>query len=517
MVRKVFVALLVAIVSMVGMLPDTASAADPANYDAEYSATNFYTTSNTLRYYFSGLDPATEYTWNLQKVLHDGSLGFVMATKRFTGGTFVTVDFEDLKGDFGLDLAGGYARYQGPARVVDNWQQVKGRHYMLYGCSSSLQIDCPNYDWQFTGAAVNPETDRHVIGSSYLSGLNDDGYFHDVDRPSASIVQVGNFTFLHYRATTPGTDVYRILKKDSTTVLYEFKIADLVTYNTDIRNSVLTPTFVEQSFVVLNTDGSYRPFISIEQDRAAFSQAASGDNPHRAVFEAGAYDYKRTSSIGVNISDGESTMLVSKNLNDEWKLISAANLVPANGTLRLEIISNTQEIWDSGYLDTTLTDSVLGVIDTDDYLWRKSRTTAYTVDGIEQVATATLRIDPVSSNLAFASLADRRYEVSIDYAILNAFTPESRTENTLAGFGMDTDLGKGIGMVLAILIGLFTVAYFGGKSFTAFGVAYIAIGGVWLVLGMGNVLLTIVFAATVLVILFAIFSGKSPTNATGDV
>lgn len=517
MVRKAFIALVIAMVSMVGMLPNVASAADPSNYDAEYSATNFYTTSNTLRYYFSGLDPATEYTWNLQKVLLDGSLGFVMATKRFTGGTTVTVDFEDLKGDFGLDLAGGYARYQGPARVVDNWQQVKGRHYMLYGCSSSLQIDCPNYDWQFDGVAVNPESDRHVIGTSYLSDLNSDGYFHEVENSTASIVQVGNSTFLHYRAATPGTDVYRILKKNSTTVLYEFKISDFVTYNTDVRNSVLTPTFVEQSFVLLNTDGSYRPFISIEQDRAAFLQAGSGDNPHRAVLETGAYDYKRTTSGGVNISDGESTLLVSENLNNEWSLSNVANLVPSGGTLRLEITTNTSGIWDSGYNDTTLTDSVLGVIDSDDYLYRKNRTTAYTVDTVEQVGTATLQILPTTSNLAFASLADRRYEVSVNYAILNAFTPESRTETTLAGFGMDTDLGKGIAMVMVILAALFTVAYFGGKSFTAFGVAYIAVGGLWLALGMGNVLLTIIFGATVMVILFAIFSGKSGTTAAGDV
>lgn len=517
MVKKALVALVVALVSMVGVLPDTASAADPTNYDAEYSATNFYTTSNTLQYYFSGLDPDTEYVWHLQRVLADGSPGFVMASRGFTGGVSVTIEFRDAAGHFGLNLSTGYTKYQGPARVIDNWGQVQGRHYMMNGCAFSLFVDCPNYDWTLNGAAVNPANDRHVIGNGYLYDLNDDGYFHVVRRPSESIVQIGNVIIFHYRASTPGTDVYRILKKNSTSVLYEFKIADFVAYNTDIRNAVLTPTFVEESFVVLNTDGGFLPYINLEQERAVFGNPASGDNPHRTTFDNGAYDYKRTSSIGVNISDGESTLLVSENLKDEWKLVNDQNIVPANGTLRLQIISNTQGIWNNGYLDTTLTDSAMGVMDTDDYLWRKSRNAAYIVSDIEQAAIATLRIDPVSSNLAFASLADRRYEVEINYAILNVFTPQSRTESTLAGYGMDTDLGKGIGMVLAILAGLFSVAYFGGKSFTAFGVAYIAVGAVWLVLGMGNILLTIVFAATVLVILFAIFSGKSPTNATGDV
>ncbi|KKL24774.1 hypothetical protein LCGC14_2412000, partial [marine sediment metagenome] len=63
---KIFVGLLVGLAVFFSGNVVTVQAQDAANYDAEYSVTNLYSTDGVLTYKFTNLDASAEYIWMLR-------------------------------------------------------------------------------------------------------------------------------------------------------------------------------------------------------------------------------------------------------------------------------------------------------------------------------------------------------------------------------------------------------------------------------------------------------------------
>lgn len=507
--RKYLLGIAAVLVAVFAMNPATASAQDAANYTAEFSATNFYANDALLGYHFTGLDTTADYVWLLQGIDENNDPIQALAMKFHSGATTASPIWSGEQGDF--DRGDG-TLYTGAARVIDNFGNELGRHYILAGCSDSLSLACgyPGLDWQFNLTAVNGIASRFVIGKNMnTTDLNADNYFHPYKNQNAVITQQGGITFLHYSATTPGTDELRIRDTNTGDVVLRIEIADLVTYNTDVRNSVLTPWHVNASFVVLNTAGSELSFINDRQEVAAFNQVGSGDNPHTAIIEYGAYDYHRYTSGGTWVNDGESILLVNNNRPAEWEIKNNQDQISESGQLRLELESHTEAIWDSRFLDHKLEDSVEGVQDTDNYAFQRRRNDVYTVSGVSQVGVVTTwSITPTVHNAVAAALAHRRFEVDFTYEISNVVAVADRVEEVLNGFGMDTPLGRGLAMLVIMGVVIIAVAKQGAKGIIPFGMIYLAVGGAWLALGLGDAITTILFGISAVVLIFLMINSR---------
>ena len=511
--RKYMLGLAAVIVAVIGSVSGggIASAQAPENYNAEYSSTNFYANDVPLTYHFSGLDTATSYSWLLQAINSDGSTGQAFEWKTSLGSATATVTWSGSGGDF--DDVNGLV-YEGALRVIDSWGQTQGIHYTTAGCSDTLDVQCgfAKPDWLFNGSAINPAGQRFGIGKRgwVLRDLNDEDYFHTIKEPGLVTVDRGETIFLHYSAgASVPTDRYYIYSMEDSSVLAQFQIQDLIDYNTDVRNSVLTPWHVTESFVVLNTDGSFLPNMNQIQESAAFEQGGSFDNPHKLDLPIGAYDYEQRTSVNIFRNDGESVLLVSAAAPVEWAISNNQNSVGEAGNLRVELESATEAIYDGSYSDHRLDDSVLGIVDAADYEYQNRRHYAYQVSGIAQDGVvATWSIYPVFLNQSVAGLVNRRFEVDLTYDISNAMLVSDRVENTLAGFGMDSPLGRGLGMLLLMAVGMLFVAKNGGRTIIPFGLVYLVVGGGWLALGLGDTITTVLFGITAIFIIFIMINSR---------
>ena len=497
---------LIGFVAIISTGNDRAYAAAPSQYSAEYNITNLYTTESCLEYFFSGLDPATQYTWLLRTLDENGGGEHALGNKQFTGGVSTTElwcgpDFERANGTL----------YSGPAMVQDTWAQVQGIHYLLPGCVDTLTV-CflvNAQDWHVQGTAQSLDDARVGIGNNlYIDEpLNVDDYFHPITRPELVSVQQGKHIFLHYRQIDPSTRLIRIYNKNSSTVLYEIEVQNLIDYNTDLRQATITPFFVDSSFVVLNTSGVKPKWISTTQELVSFEAAGSGDNPHTMSFDLGAYDYELVTSGGAWIADGESTLLVTNatggNLSREWA-IQGPTAVHATGTMGVELFSLTEEIWDSGYQNHELEDSLAGVLDSADYSYEFSRLDTFTAFAVQQPATVEFSIIPNVDNLTIASFFERRFVIGHDYTIgvESVIEIEERFENVLRGFGFDTTLGRGLAMLILMMAGMFTLSHFGANGFVPFALMFLVVGGGWLALGLGDLLITTLYGVGALILIF---------------
>ena len=488
-----------------------ASAQAPENYSAEYSSTNFYANDVPLAYYFSGLDVNTHYSWLLQAVNSDGSTGQAFEWKSSEGSATATVIWSGSAGDF--DDVDGLV-YEGALRVIDSWGRVQGTHYTTSGCSDTLDVQCgfAKPDWLYNGTAINPAGQRFGIGKRgwVLRDLNSENYFHTIKEPGLVTYAKGDVMLLHYSAgISAGTDRYHIYSLDDSSVVARYEIDDFITYNTDVRNSVLTPWHVSESFMVLNTDGSFLPFINQVQESAAFKQGASYDNPFELDLEYGAYDYEQRSSVDIYRADGESVFFISQGAPVEWAIKNNQNSIGEAGNLRVELESSTEAIYNGSYSDHLLSDTDLGVVDAADYAYQVRRHYAYQVSGVAQTGVvATWGIYPVFLNQSVAGFANRRFEVDLTYDISNAMLVSDRVENTLAGFGMDSPLGRGLGMLLLMGVGMLFIARHGARTIIPFGLIYLVVGGGWLALGLGDTITTVLFGITAIFVIFIMINSR---------
>ncbi len=502
-----FAAVAFVFVALLAVYIRPASAQAPSQYSAEYNITNLYTTESCLVYFFDGLDAATQYTWLLRTLDENGGGEHALGNKQFIGGTSTTEqwcgpDFERANGTL----------YSGPAMVQDTWGQVQGIHYLLPGCVDTLTV-CflvNPQDWHVQGSAVSLDDERVGIGDNiYIDvDLNDEDYFHPIDAPERVSVQQGEHIFLHYRQIDPSTRLIRIYNKNSSTVLYEIEVQDLIDYNTDLRNTVaITPFFVDSSFVVLNTSGIKPKWVNTTQELVSFEAAGSGDNPHTMSFDLGAYDYELTASGGAWISDGESTLLVTRatggNLSREWA-IQGPTAVHATGTMGVELFSLTEGVWNSGYQNHELEDSLIGVIDSADYSYEFSRLDTFTAFSVQQAASVEFAIIPNVDNLTLATFFQRRFTVTHEYdiGVSTEIAVEERFENVLRGFGFDTTLGRGLAMLILMGAGMLALSHFGARGFVPFSLMFLVVGGGWLAIGLGDLLVTTLYGVGSLILIF---------------
>ena len=509
--RKYLVIAAAVIVAVFASTPGTASAQAPENYGAEFSSTNFYANDVPLTYYFSGLDVNTSYSWLLQAINEDGSSGQAFEWKTSLGSTTATVIWRGSNGD--LDDVNGLV-YEGALRVIDSFGQVQGIHYTTSGCSDTLDVQCgfAKPDWLYNGTAVNPAGARFGIGKRgwVLRDENPEGYFHTTKEPGLVTVDRGDTIFLHYSSgLSPATDEYYIYDLNGSAVMARFRIQDLIDYNTDVRNSVLTPWHVTESFVVLNINGAFLANMNQVQEDAAFEQSGSLDNPHKLDLPIGAYDYEQRNNVNIWQNDGESILFVGSTAPIEWGIKNGQNTVGEAAQLRVELESATEAIYDAGYSDHRLDDSCQGLVDASDYAFQIRRHYAYTVCGVSQTGvTATWGIYPIFLNQSAASFANRRFEVDLTYEISIAMAVQDRVENTLAGFGMDSPLGRGLGMLLLMAVGMLFIAKHGARTIIPFGLVYLVVGGGWLALGLGDTITTVLFGITAIFVLFIMINSR---------
>lgn len=531
MVKKSVIALVAAIIIAVGMLPnERVSAQDPANYTWEYGATNFYTDDAILAYQFTGLDSATDYVWQWQGLNFDGSVAQAIGQpKFFSGGTGVIVQWKGEDGDFDYGAANqdredntvsliGERTWRGPARVIDNQGNILGTHFMWPGCSDALSNSCglgvAAPDWNVTGTANNSLTNRFGVGMDFnLHDENVDGWFHEVDRPGAVTTPVGEWTLLHYRiSAAPGFDELRFYNLNSSTILLNLELQDFIDYNTDVNNALLTPWHVTESFIVLNTAGTALRFINQVQEIASFKSPGAGDNPFIALFQKGAYDYERTSSIGVNVADGESVWLVTDG-GLEWNVTTGQQIVVELGRLNVELETLTETVWDSGFNDHIVVDSEVGTLDTDDYVYLRRRPFNFQVGGVEtEGAVVTWSILPTMSNMSTATLSERHFEATYTYDI-DALQLTDRVEGTLIGYGLNTTLGRSLALIIILVVAMVVAASFGAAGLIPFGLIYIAGGGIWMALGLSDPLTLLLFSITAILILYMMFQSRKKQGA----
>lgn len=490
------------------------TAQDAANYTTEYNNTNIYTTDGFLIYAFTGLDAAEDYVWLLQGIDESG-VGFqALGIKFHSGGTTDTIIFTGQDFDRGDGTV-----YSGPARVIDNYGNELGRHYLLPGCFLPASTNCgpDGFPWILDGTATNPEDDRFIIGKlAHLEEINSEGsYFHPIFDQQVVMIPEGDHTFIHYRADIPGTDEYAIMNVNDPTVLYRFVIDDFITYNIDVRCcSVITSSQPENSFMVLNTNGEDLGFVNVIQADAAFNQPTSGDNPFTVSLPLGAFDYVRTDNVGAHVTDGESTLLISRGGTQEWGLSSNQDEVVVATNLNFELQSRTLQIFNSSYVNHTLEDSILGVLDTADYAFAIRRHDFFEVTGSPVSAQLDWFIAPTETNLQNINFADRRFEVQHTYL---AFVPDvgettglqQRVENSISGIGLDTPFGRGIGLVFLILVGFMFLGRRQVRGIVPYGLTFIVIGGVWIGIGMSDTLTTLLFGVSAIILIFLMINARS--------
>ena len=518
--KKVVLALLILAVGFVATTQSASAAhGDSANYSHEFSSTNLYSNDGELAYHFTGLVAAEDYLWLLQGIDEDGGPLAALETKSFSGATSVTITW---KGNEGAFDRGDGTLYTGPVRVIDNFGNSFGPHFLAPGCSQNFLWECQEtFCWTDTCTAVNGPTDRVVVGDrANLQDENADGYFHTYNNPNVYLTLLGEYTLLHYRCPPGGgacgTDEYRFHKLNDPTVTHRFEIQDFVDYNTDINNSVLTPWFPYQSFVILNTNGETLPFINHTQNDNAFNNVGAGDNPHEAVFTYGAYDYTHTDVAGVFVSDGESVMLVGKEHGSEWSIQSPQISFEAGHIMFVELETDTEEIWDSSYNDHELVDSVAGVLDSDDYIYVKRRSDSFTISGVpSDEETLTWTITPSDSNATVKTLAEMRFDIEFVYEILSTLPAGNRVEKVLQGFGMDTPLGRTLGLLAIMGALMIFAASQGAKGFIPFALIFVMSGGAWMALGLGDPLTLIIFGIAAVVLLYMMV--KAPAESGGGM
>ncbi|KKL12567.1 hypothetical protein LCGC14_2534450, partial [marine sediment metagenome] len=73
---------------------------------------------------------------------------------------------------------------------------------------------------------------------------------------------------------------------------------------------------------------------------------------------------------------------------------------------------------------------------------------------------------------------------------------------------LNTDFGRGIAMVLLMLVVMITMSVKGVRGFAPFVIAYLIIGGGWLSLGMGDPITTILFAISAIVLLYLLINSR---------
>lgn len=341
----------------------TPAAVGPQVYTWTYSTTNLYT-SYSLIYLFHDLDTAQQYTFSIFQTDNNGTSVKTITTRIIgpgsTEGSFVIEPFE-------------WPEVATPLKVVDNFGQVLGKHYLALK---------PLASWT-AGSGTTSEEFMVGIGDTPYVPLGITGYHHPVTNPAAILTRNGEFTLLHYRADcstypTPLGEYINLYAFPLHVLVGTFSIDELIEYNHQDLD-IFTAAQECDNFIVLTTGGKRPNFISEVEDISAFS--GSFDDPHNFTADFGIYDYIRFDDSDVKVSNGESVWIVSKTADDnEWTatVVKAAIKDGRYQTVRLRQATKAVR---EGYPNETLLVTLTTELDTNDHLYAPYRIFTFVVSG----------------------------------------------------------------------------------------------------------------------------------------
>lgn len=484
--KQILLALFLALSLAIIARPDHVRAA-PQDYTYTYTVTNVYT-NHVLSYIVSGLDIAEQYVFTFQ--LTDVNGNVVSEIDQDILGPGITT------GTFGTDFQGFEDAY-GPLRVVDNFDQTLGEHFVAPAYLGS---------WQGDGGVTDAEN-KQGIGDVPYTELNPD-YHHPNTDHGAVLTRVGDWTLLHYRTTTPPTDRFiKLFDLSTHTEVAEFSVDELYAYNREITDTIAL-SFEGLSFVVLNTDGSTLPFINETQDAAAFS--GSYTNPHTLSVPAGVYEYARYTGASALVSFGESVWIVSDASDvDEWSVTAKKTSVVDGGQQCALLREKSAAVW-AGYSAQLLEDSNVGILDDTDYSFDTFRQQCFDA-GTTSPGTLTWTREALAFVEPTIDVADFSFIMTDTYEISTVGTTQAIDviNDGLANFGLDTTLGN----LVAMMIGMLALMLITKNPFVAM-IGFLGVGGFFILSGLATPLTKILFAGSALfaVILFV----RSLTNKGVD-
>lgn len=457
--------------------------AAPQDYSYTYNVTNVYT-NHVLSYSVSGLDTATQYEFTFQMTDVNGLVTSEIGSDILGPGI--------ASGTFGTDFSGFEDSY-GPLRVVDNFGQTLGKHFVAPAYLDS---------WQGNAGVTDAENKQGIGGVPYVE-LNPD-YHHPFTDHGEVLTQYGEYTLLHFRTATTTDRFIKLFDISTHLEVAEFSVEELYDYNREITGSY-SPTFEGLSFVVLNTAGTTLNFINAAQDAAAFG--GSYDNPHELSIGPGIYEYARYNGVGTLISFGESVWIVSRTTDGlEW-FLQIKNLSAIDGGQQCaRMYQRTPEVW-AGYSDQLLEDSSVGVLDATDYAYDDYRNQCYSAGAFASTpATVTWSWQALSMVEASIDEADFRFEIEESYDIIETGTFDAvETISTgLENFGLDTPFGN----IVVMVAGMIGIMWITKNPFVAL-IGFLAIGGLLILLGFSTNLTKIIFAGSAVLGVVLYFRGMT--------
>lgn len=482
--------------------------ADP-NYTYGYNATNFYTT-NSLVYEFSGLDAGQSYLWYIYTVDIETGLKDKLLSFR-TLGPGVTVGSWNL--DFLDDLP---ADYSGPLYVIDRFDNVLGKHFVV----PSPHLIEPPWNNNGTGAwfcaavgcGATPMNDKQVMSrfnNSTESGVdidptclypiykpfNSEGWHHYYDGTCGIITRAGEFGLLHFIIDPTdyplGNDESIVFyDTPTTTSVLSVTLDQIVDYQVHDNYSGGATYVGLESFLIVNTSGSVLPFI--DRDRAELSFGAV--NPMNATFAPGVYNQRRESVATGFVSDSESVWMVSNDpLGLEWTVDVLNEPVGEGGTQQLVTTAVTPEIWND-YFEQAVYDSLYGTISLFNFQFTTRNTFNYVVGAPIENAAGIWDRQPINAFLGEATDVERSFLMTDLYDIVEVKTFEEIFNQAVDDWGLATELGRNALMFALIFFGLAAVALSPLRNLMfVYVLTWTAIGGIYVIAGFSTSLGSTIF------------------------
>lgn len=426
--------LIILIAGLIALIP-AYSFAQPQNYTYTYNSTNLYY-GYTLEYEFTGLDSAQQYVFSIQQVSNDNVPIKTYQEFVISGATTYDFSFSGFPDDTFT-----------PFRVVDNFGQTLGQHYLA---------PLPDADW-FTSDGTNPNTDKIGISNVPYQELNAFGFHQPIDDVDAVTTRQGNYTLIHYFTSVP-TDEFIKLNIVGGAEIYEFSIEDFVDYNIGIGWAGDTSLSL-LNYVVLNTAGVViagygygagnviPPFISPTQN----ALITLGDNPHRAVIANGVYEYAKVDELDVLIAVGESLWLVSE-VDSEYEASVNPSSVAVERDVRVRLTQHTENIW-QGLINKSLTDENEGLISDDFNIYQDTYIFLYPTTNLlaETDVVVTWRNEPFDLN--YGEPDEFYFDVLGAYNIVLTTSFLDKANAVIVQEGMDSLFGYALITVALIFIG----------------------------------------------------------------
>jgi hypothetical protein len=443
--------------------------ADLTDYTWEYTATNFYS-ENAMLYFFTGLDITFTYYWYVYKTNDSGQLIELLFTRSTIG-----------QANYGIVLGGGGANgiwpqdYTGPIRVIDNFGQTLGRHYIA---------PTPVDDWITSSGVTNENlkqspgiavSDRdqyandplHYCAAPPYQPINVDGYHHTYNACSVtSGKNNGSYVLLHYRldvADYGGGDEIVFYQLGESTPHATFSLDEIIDYNMGGVASI--SEVATRSFILINTGPTHLDVIDYNWSYTAFPlrsgdpHAASSDLGLLSKFDYGAYNCLRTES-STPVSDCESPLLVSRRglvvnpFDGEWTVKINTPEVGFGGTVNVTLSQFTPEIWDSYSGAMLFFDSQYGGdVNSDLFAYSPSRILTYTADDEENAQViGAWGIIPVAPFSFAVSALDYEFLPFDYYAIVEGAGTKGSFLSAIAAIKFDTKFGQGLLLLLAEVV-----------------------------------------------------------------